>query len=277
MRFIALHNKYNQWVADYILNAIVQFAPTENKPFVLGLPTGSTPLPVYRLLIEAYEAGRVSFAHVVTINMDEYVGLPPTHPQSYHHFMRENFFKYIDIDSANTHIPNGVASNPEAEAQRYETLIQQLGGVQLFFGGVGSDGHIAFNEPWSSLGSQTRVKTLTNQTIADNARFFKKIEDVPTTAITVGIQTIMRAQEVLILAKGQAKAQAVYQTVDGPISSTWPLSAFQLHKKFTLVCDEAAAGEVKLKTLSYFAQKAAKLQPDLQEDLIGHYPQRFIG
>lgn len=270
MRFLALYDKYNQWVASHIVNTIRAFSPSTERPFVLGLPTGSSPLPIYRLLIDAYREDKVSFAHVITVNMDEYVGLPPNHEQSYHYFMQENFFKHIDINLDNTHIPDGMASNPEAEAQRYEVLIESLGGVQLFFGGVGSDGHIAFNEPWSSLGSQTRVKTLTNQTITDNARFFTHLEDVPTTAITVGIQTIMQAQEVLILAKGQAKSQAVYHAVEGPISSAWPLSVFQLHKKFTLVCDEAAVGEIRLKTLSYFAQIEAKLQPELQHYLVGY-------
>ncbi len=268
MRFLSLYQGYDRWVADYIINAINAASPTAAKPFVLGLPTGGTPLPVYRLLIDAYRQGKISFKHVVTINMDEYVGLAADHPQSYHYFMRENFFTHIDIQPENTNLPNGLTTDIEAETKRYEALIADVGGVDLFFGGVGSDGHIAFNEPGSSLRSHTRIKTLTRRTLADNARFFSSIDDVPKTALTVGIQTIMNARKVLILAKGLSKALAVYHAVEGAVNNLWPISMFQQHEHFILVCDELAATELKLKTLRYFAFTEGEIQPDLRSDLV---------
>ena len=153
------------WAADYICKKIADFAPTASKPFVLGLPTGSTPLGVYHELIKRYREGKISFKHVVTFNMDEYVGLSPDHPQSYHYFMHENFFKHIDIEPANIHILDGMAKDPQAECERYEAAIARYGKIHLFMGGVGADGHIAFNEPGSSLSSRTRQKTLTQDTI----------------------------------------------------------------------------------------------------------------
>ena len=156
------------WAADYICKKITDFAPSASKPFVLGLPTGSTPLGIYKELIKRHREGKISFQHVVTFNMDEYVGLPPDHPQSYHYFMHENFFKHIDISSANIHILDGMAKDPAAECAQYEAAIAQYGKIHLFMGGVGADGHIAFNEPGSSLSSRTRQKTLTQDTIAMN-------------------------------------------------------------------------------------------------------------
>lgn len=268
MRFLALKRGADEWVCEYIVGKINAFAPSAERPFVLGLPTGGTPLAVYQRLIEAYRQGRVSFKYVVTINMDEYLGLGAEHPQSYRYFMQENFFKWVDILPENTHIPDGLAEDVEAEAKRYEQLIADLGGVQLFFGGVGSDGHVAFNEAGSSLGSRTRVKTLTRQTLADNARFFDSMEEVPKYALTVGIETIMQAREVLILAKGLAKALAVEQAVEGAVNALWPITRFQCHERFILVCDEAAAGELKFKTLRYFANTEGQINPQLREDLL---------
>ncbi|PID64151.1 MAG: glucosamine-6-phosphate deaminase [Gammaproteobacteria bacterium] len=268
MRFLSLYQTYDKWVADYIIKKINQAQPTADKPFVLGLPTGGSPLPVYRHLIEAYQQGKVSFKQVVTINMDEYIGLAPDHPQSYRYFMQENFFKHIDILPENTHVPNGMAADIDAEGLRYEQLIADLGGVDLFFGGVGSDGHIAFNEPGSSLGSRTRIKTLTQRTLNDNARFFDSIDDVPRTALTVGIQTVMDAKEVIILAKGLGKALAVLHAVEGAVNNLWPISMFQHHEHFILVCDELAATELKLKTLRYFAFTEGELDASLRSDLV---------
>ncbi len=268
MRFLSLHQGYDKWVADYIIKKINQANTSADNLFVLGLPTGGSPLPVYQYLIEAYQQGKVSFANVATINMDEYIGLAPDHPQSYHYFMQENFFKYIDIKPENTHIPNGLATDINAEGKCYEQLITDLGGVDLFFGGVGSDGHIAFNEPGSSLRSRTRIKTLTRHTLADNARFFDSIDDVPKTALTVGIQTIMDAKEVIILAKGLGKALAVYNAVEGAVNNLWPISMFQHHEHFILVCDELAATELKLKTLRYFAYTEGELDAELRSDLV---------
>lgn len=162
----------SQWAANYIAYKINGFRPTPQKPFVLGLPTGSTPLGTYRELIKLNQAGKLSFENVVTFNMDEYIGLDARHPQSYHYFMWENFFKHIDIKRENVHILNGMTKNYAKECQKYEDAIKKAGGIHLFLGGVGSDGHIAFNEPGSSLTSRTRVKTLTSETIKANSRFF---------------------------------------------------------------------------------------------------------
>ncbi len=268
MRFLSLYKNYDRWVANYIIDKINASNATADKPFILGLPTGGSPLPVYQLLIEAYQQGKVSFKHVVTINMDEYIGLPPEHPQSYHYFMQENFFQHVDILPENTHVPNGMADDIDAEALRYEQLISDLGGVDLFFGGVGSDGHIAFNEPGSSLSSRTRIKTLTRHTLADNARFFDSIDDVPRTALTVGIQTVMDAKEVIILATGLGKSLAIYNAVEGAVNNLWPISMFQQHPHFILVCDELAATELKLKTLRYFAFTEGELDANVRDDLV---------
>ncbi len=268
MRFLSFYQGHDSWVANYIIDKIKAADPSADKPFVLGLPTGGSPLPVYQHLIAACQQGTVSFRHVVTINMDEYIGLPPEHPQSYHYFMQENFFQHIDILPENSHLPNGMADDIDAEAERYEKLIADLGGIDLFFGGVGSDGHIAFNEPGSSLQSRTRIKTLTRHTLADNARFFACIDDVPKTALTVGIQTIMDAKEVIILAKGLGKALAVHHAVEGAVNNLWPISMFQHHQHFILVCDELAATELKLKTLRYFAFTEGELNADLRHDLV---------
>lgn len=268
MRFLSLYQGCDQWVADYIIAQIHAKSPTARNPFVLGLPTGGTPIPVYQALIQAYQLGKVSFRHVVTINMDEYIGLPPSHPQSYHYFMQEHFFKQIDILPENTHLPNGMTDDIDAEAARYEALIVALGGIDLFFGGVGSDGHIAFNEPGSSLRSRTRIKTLTRHTLSDNARFFDSIDEVPRTALTVGIQTIMDAKEVIILAKGLSKSLAVHHAVEGAVNNLWPISTFQSHPRFILVSDEQAASELKLKTLRYFAYTEGELNPELRPHLV---------
>ena len=238
------------WSEDYICKKIAVFAPTASKPFVLGLPTGSTPLGVYHELIKRYREGKISFKHVVTFNMDEYVGLSPDHPQSYHYFMHENFFKHIDIEPANIHILDGMAKDPQAECERYEAAIARYGKIHLFMGGVGADGHIAFNEPGSSLSSRTRQKTLTQDTIAMNARFFDcDTTPVPKTALTVGIGTITDAEEVMILATGYNKARAVRHAVEGSVNHIWTISALQLHAHAIIVCDEPATDELRVGTV----------------------------
>ncbi|KUI99741.1 glucosamine-6-phosphate deaminase [Vibrio sp. MEBiC08052] len=260
MRLLPLQNKQQvgNWTAHYIVEKIKAFQPTTERPFVLGLPTGSTPLTTYQALIRLYQAGEVSFEHVVTFNMDEYVGLPPEHPQSYHHFMFENFFNHVDIQKKNIHILNGMAPDLEAECQTYEATIKQFGGIHLFFGGVGSDGHIAFNEPASSLASRTRIKTLTQETMIDNARFFDNdVNQVPKMALTVGVGTLLDAKEVLILATGPNKALAVQAGVEGAVNHLWTISALQMHPRSILICDEPAAMELKVKTLRYFQQLEA--------------------
>ena len=243
------------WVAQYIAHRIREFAPTVDRPFVLGLPTGSSPVGTYRYLIKLYQQNEISFKHVVTFNMDEYIGLPEGHPQSYHTFMREHLFNHIDINAEQVHIPNGNAQNIESECAAYEQLITDHGGIDLFLGGVGSDGHIAFNEPFSSLKSVTRVKTLTHDTKVMNSRFFDhEIAQVPSTAITVGVDTIMRAREVILLVSGHTKARALQAAVEGPVNHGWTCSALQLHPKSMVVCDEAATGELKVGTYRYFKE-----------------------
>ena len=247
------YDKCSVWAANHIAKRINDFAPTPEKPFVLGLPTGGTPLGTYKELIRLNKAGKVSFQNVVTFNMDEYVGLDENHPQSYHRFMWDNFFSHIDIKKENVHILNGMATNLEAECAAYEEAIKSYGGIKLFLGGVGVDGHIAFNEPGSSLSSRTRVKTLTQDTIIVNSRFFDgDISKVPTTALTVGVGTITDSEEVVILISGHNKAQALAHAVERGISQMWTISSLQMHKKAVLVCDEAATDELKVGTVKYF-------------------------
>ena len=243
----------SQWAANYVAQKINKFAPKESCPFVLGLPTGSSPLGMYRALIELNKQGKVSFRNVVTFNMDEYVGLAEDHPESYHSFMWNNFFNHIDIRKENVHILNGNAADLEAECARYEAEIAKFGGIDLFIGGIGPDGHIAFNEPGSSLTSRTRKKELTTDTIIANSRFFGgDINLVPKTALTVGVGTVMDAKEVLIICNGHQKARALLHVIEKPISHMWTVSALQMHQHGIIVCDEAACDELKVGTFNYF-------------------------
>jgi len=243
----------SRWTANYIARSIRNFAPTGNRPFVLGLPTGSSPLGTYRELISLCARGYVSFKHVITFNMDEYVGIPEDHPQSYHSFMWDNFFSHIDIRRENVNILNGNAPDLEAECASYEQRIADAGGIRLFLGGIGVDGHMAFNEPFSSLSSTTRVKTLTFDTKVVNSRFFgNDISKVPGTALTVGVKTVTNAREVLILVNGHNKARALQASVEGPVSQACTCSALQMHPKAIFVCDEEACGELKVDTWRYF-------------------------
>ena len=253
---LVIHPDYDAcsvWAAYHIAGRINEAQPTAQKPFVLGLPTGSTPLGTYRKLIELNKAGKVSFEHVVTFNMDEYVGLPADHPQSYHFFMWDNFFSHINIKKENVHILNGMAKDLAAECAAYEKAIADVGGIDLFLGGVGVDGHLAFNEPGSSLSSRTRVKSLTSDTIQVNSRFFGgDISLVPTTALTVGVGTVTDAREVLVLITGRNKMHALRHAVEEGISQMWTISALQLHPKAVIVCDEDATEELKVGTVKYF-------------------------
>ena len=242
-----------EWAAEYVIKKINDFKPTLQKKFVLGLPTGSSPVIMYKKLIEAYNQKRVSFKNVVTFNMDEYVGLPVDHPESYHSFMYNNLFKHIDCPDENIHILNGNASDLEAECANYEMMIQEAGGIDLFIGGVGVDGHIAFNEPASSLSSRTRQKTLTTETRMVNSRFFgNDMNKVPAFALTVGVGTVMDAREVMVLVNGHAKARALQAAVEGGVSQMFTISALQMHKHGIIVCDEAATDELKVGTYRYF-------------------------
>ena len=255
MRVIIKDNyaQLSDWAANYVASRINAANPTPEKPFKLGCPTGSSPLGLYKGLIELYKAGKVSFKNVITFNMDEYVGLPEEHPESYHSFMWTNFFSHIDIKKENVHILNGNATDLVAECAKYEQAIVDAGGIDLFMGGIGPDGHIAFNEPFSSLASRTRMKSLTTDTIIANSRFFDyDINKVPKTALTVGVGTVLDAKEVLIVVNGHNKARALQAAVEGPVTQTWTISALQTHKHAIIVCDEEACDEIKLGTYRYF-------------------------
>ena len=242
-----------EWAAEHVIKRINDFKPTPQKKFVLGLPTGSSPIGMYKKLIQAYNEKRVSFKNVVTFNMDEYVGLPVEHPESYHSFMHNNLFKHIDCPNENIHILNGNAPDLETECASYERQIKEAGGIDLFIGGVGVDGHIAFNEPGSSLSSRTRQKTLTKETRIVNSRFFgNDMNKVPAYALTVGVGTVMDAREVMVLVNGHAKARALQAVVEGGVSQMFTISALQMHQHGIIVCDEAATDELKVGTYRYF-------------------------
>ena len=266
MRLIIEKNYENvsQWAANYVAARINEAKPTAEHPFVLGCPTGSSPLGMYRALIRLNKEGKVSFRNVVTFNMDEYCGIPRDHEQSYHTFMWTNFFNQIDILPENVNILNGNAEDPVAECRRYEEKIASYGGIDLFLGGVGPDGHIAFNEPGSSLTSRTRMKTLTHDTIIANSRFFNNdVNLVPKTALTVGVGTIMSARSVLLIVNGHNKARALYHAVEGPVMQMWTISALQMHEKGIIICDDAATDELKVGTYRYFKDiEADHLDPE---------------
>jgi len=253
----------SQWAANYVAKRINEFSPSRSKPFVLGLPTGSSPLRMYKKLVHLHKAEKVSFKNVVTFNMDEYVKLAEDHPESYHSFMWNNFFSWIDIQKENVNILNGNAPDLEAECANYEEKIKKAGGVNLFVGGIGPDGHIAFNEPGSSLSSRTRVKTLTYDTILANSRFFDgDINKVPKMALTVGVGTVLDAKEVLIIVTGHNKARALQHALEEGVNHMWTISALQMHPKGIIVCDEEATIELKVGTVKYFKDiESAHLDP----------------
>ena len=243
------------WAARHIADAIRAKAARTAEPFVLGLATGSTPIETYAELIRMYKAGELSFRNVITFNMDEYVGLPVEHPESYHSFMDKYLFNHIDIPRKNIHLLDGNAPDLKAECEAYEAAIVAAGGIDLFLGGVGEDGHLAFNEPFSSLKSRTRVMDLTYDTLLVNSRFFEgDINKVPKQAMSVGVATVLSAAEVLILAFGHKKARAIAQAVEGPLTHVVTLSALQDHPCGTIVVDDLAAGELKVNTYRYFKQ-----------------------
>jgi glucosamine-6-phosphate deaminase len=214
----------------------------EKPAAVLGLATGGTPLALYRELV----ARQLDWRNITTFNLDEYVGIAPQHPQSYHHFMWENLFRHVNVASQNVNIPDGLAKAIPTFCERYEAKIRAAGGIDLQLLGIGTDGHIGFNEPTSSLASRTRIKTLTPQTRKDNARFFGCEAHVPHHCITMGIGTILDARHCVLLAFGKKKARAIAEAVEGPITSVNPASALQLHPKTTVFLDEEAASELKL-------------------------------
>lgn len=220
------------------------------EPVVLGLATGSTPLGLYEQWIERYRAGEISFRNAVSFNLDEYCGVAPDDVRSYHYFMQENLFKHVDFLPQNTHIPKTDCSDLPASAEAYEIAINQAGGIDLQILGIGTEGHIGFNELGSSLSSATRVKTLTAKTRQNNARFFESLEHVPRMAITMGLGTIMNARAILLLATGLHKAQTIRDTVEGPVTAMVPASILQFHPNATILLDQAAAS--KLAHLDYY-------------------------
>ncbi len=261
------YGSLSTWVGNYVADRINKFKPTKDKPFLLGLPTGSSPLGTYQQLIALNKAKKVSFKNVITFNMDEYVGIDFDHPQSYHYFMWSNLFDHIDIPKENVNILNGKAKDLEKECLNYEERMQSYGGIELFLGGIGPDGHIAFNEPGSSLSSRTRIKTLNYNTIKANSRFFDNdINKVPKMALTVGVGTVMDAREVLLIINGYNKARALREVLEGSISHMWTASMLQLHKNAILVCDEDSTLELKVETVQYFK--------DIEKIIENELPQR---
>ena len=235
------HDDLNRIAAQMVATTI------NSKPnAVLGLATGSTPLGLYQELVAMHQRGALDFSQVTTFNLDEYVGLGRDDPQSYHHFMHENLFRHINIAPQNIYIPSGTTDNYEAFCAWYENRIVECGGIDLQVLGIGSDGHIAFNEPTSSLGSRTRIKTLARQTIEDNARFFDRPEDVPIYAITMGVGTILEARRILLIATGEHKADAVAAAIEGPVTSMITASALQLHRDAEILLDREAASKLKM-------------------------------
>jgi len=269
MRIVIQENysALSKWVANYVVQKINDFKPTKDKPFVLGLPTGSSPMGTYQELIEIHKRGDLSFENVVTFNMDEYVGISYDHSESYHYFMYNNLFNHVDIPEENIHILDGNSKDLEKECTNYEKEIEKFGGIDLFLGGIGPDGHIAFNEPGSSLTSRTRIKTLSYDTILANSRFFDNdIKKVPKTALTVGVGTVMDAREVLIIICGFNKARALRQVVEGGISHMWTVSMIQLHQKAIIACDDPATMELQVETVKYF-KDIEKIAGDIIPDL----------
>jgi len=239
------HDEVSREAARVISNLL-----REKPSSVLGLATGSTPLDLYKELIRLYKEEGLDFSKVTTFNLDEYIGLPPSHPESYHHFMYENLFKHINVPERYIHVPSGMVDVNEVHrinrfCDWYEDQIVNCGGIDLQLLGIGSNGHIGFNEPGSSLGSRTRIKTLSKNTRKDNARFFDNdLEQVPKYAITMGIGTILDSKIILLIATGKNKAEAIKDTVEGPITNQVPASALQLHKRVYMIVDEAAAAEL---------------------------------
>ena len=234
--------------ADAVSKTAARYFETqlERRPAsVFGLATGSTPLGLYRELVVLFQAALVDFSRATTFNLDEYVGLSPDHPGSYHSFMREYLFAHLNIPEASTHLPDGTTDDVPAHCAAYEEAIRQAGGIDLQLLGLGSDGHIGFNEPSSSLRSRTRLKTITPRTIADNARYFGSEDAVPRHVITMGVGTIMEARHCLVLALGERKAAAVAAMAEGPITADCPASVLQMHERCTLIVDEPAASALR--------------------------------
>lgn len=247
------YDQCSKWAADYVAYKIKAARPTEDKPFVMAIPAGSSPLGIFEHLIGMFKKRKLSFQNVVVFNMNEYVGLSPKDEQSYHHYLWSKFFDHIDIKKKNVHLLDGQTKDFVKECATYEKLIRTYGGIDLLIGGIGEDGHIAFNEPGSSLSSRTRVKTLNKNTLKANARFFDNdANKVPKNVLTVGIATIMDAKEVVIITSGDKKSHALHCAVEGSINHMCPISILQMHPHTIIVCDEEATSELKADTVRYF-------------------------
>ena len=247
---VVIEDNENQ-VAEYAYE-IVRDALVERQYKVLGLPTGGTPLRLYSELIAGLNRSEIDFSDIITFNLDEYLGLAPDHPDSCRYFMETNLFEKINIKPSNIHFLNGLTDNVEAECGEYEDQIAAVGGIKLQILGIGRDGHIGFNEPGTSLESRTHYVMLAKETIADNARFFNRARDVPRWALTMGVGTVMDSEQILLLATGEYKAEAVAAMIEGPITQMCTASALQSHPDVTVVIDQAAAG--KLRHLDYWRQ-----------------------
>jgi glucosamine-6-phosphate deaminase len=269
MRVVILKNAddVSQRAAEIIAGVV------HRKPrAVLGLATGSTPLATYQRLIELFQSGQISFADVTTFNLDEYVGLGAEHPQSYRYFMQTHLFQHIDARPERCHVPDGLASDYEAYSRQYEERIVDVGGIDLQLLGIGTDGHIAFNEPGSSLASRTRLKALTEQTRLDNSRFFGSIDEVPRLAVSMGVGTILESRQILLLATGAGKAGAVRSFIEGPVTSQITASALQLHPSVIVVLDEAAADWLERRDYYHEVETA---QRELELKSSRYYPVQY--
>ena len=252
------YNKCSQWAADYVAYKIKSCRPTPEKPLVIALPAGSSPLGMFERLIAMFKKGKISFQNVVFFNMCEYVGLATDSKFSFSHTLWEKFFQHIDIKKKNIHLLNGNTRDFAKECAEYEKKIRSYGGIDLLVAGVGEDGHIAFNEPGSSLASRTRLKALNRDTIRANSRFFNNNENlVPRTVVTIGISTIMDSREVMVIASGNNKANALHCAVEGSVNHMCPLSILQMHPHALIVCDEDAASILKSSTVRYFNDNEA--------------------
>ncbi|MBR2137342.1 MAG: glucosamine-6-phosphate deaminase [Alphaproteobacteria bacterium] len=249
------YDKMSQWAADYVLYRIKKHKPSPKKPFVLGIPSGSTPLGMFKILASYYKKGLISFENVIFFSMAEYIGVGAGDPHGFQYFLWDNFLKYVNVKKEHAYFLNGLTTDYAKECAKYEKSIRSCGGVDLFIGGVGEDGHIAFNEPYSSLNSRTRAKLLTPSTLKANSRFFDNdVHKVPPLVLTIGVETMMEAEEVMILASGQKKAKAIKQAIEGGITHVWPISILQHHPHGIIACDSAAAQELSAETVKYFQE-----------------------
>ena len=251
---IIIQSTYKQLAT--IASEIIRDALLKKPDLVLGLATGSTPIGLYKALVRMHKEDRLDFSSVTTFNLDEYVGIPCEHPQSYHTFMANHFFDHVNIPLKNRHIPQNTAENHEAFCAAYEEAIACAGGIDIQVLGIGTDGHIGFNEVGSSLASRTRIVTLTESTLVANASHFEgDVSAVPEMAITMGIGTIMKAKQCLLLANGTSKSEAIAKAVEGPITSMVPASILQMHPNTVTLIDESAASD--LKEVEYYKRSYA--------------------